>query len=237
MGILNDISTTKLDSYAINIYCIVSALFFSACGYAQLNDPLPYSVFWFIAYIVGGTVPNLYWITRSTCTNNGSTTADTSKYNSKQKYVLQLLLFYGFTSIMILCILYKMITVAPKLFADDVTQHHYGIVWAFMEHEEGRDSCGLLLLILHVLYMNTVLSRTTDPTQSSSRRNSETTSTTTSKRFISIICSPTILSIILLMVLGISIYTWIVHHPEMVAKYGVPHCQGTMFGREDNNEL
>ena len=73
MGILNDISTTtKLDSYAINVYCIVSALFFSACGYAQLNDPLPYSVFWFIAYIVGGTVPNLYWITRSTCTNNGN---------------------------------------------------------------------------------------------------------------------------------------------------------------------
>ncbi|OEU08129.1 hypothetical protein FRACYDRAFT_264742 [Fragilariopsis cylindrus CCMP1102] len=241
MGILNDITTTKLDSYAINIYCIVSALFFSACGYAQLNDPLPYSVFWFLAYIVGGTVPNLYWITRSNCTNNGNSNggsnggSSTSTYNSKQRYVLQLLLFYGFTSIMILCILYKMITVAPKLFADDVTQHHYGIVWAFMEHEEGRDSCGLLLLILHVLYMNTVLSRTTDPTQSS-RRNSET-STTTYKRFISIVCSPTIVSIFLLMVLGISIYTWIVHHPEMVAKYGVPHCQGTMFGREDNNEL
>jgi hypothetical protein len=83
--------------------------------------------------------------------------------------------------------------------------------------------------------MNTVFTVEEESTITTTTQSSRRKSTITTIR--NIICSPTILSIILLMVLGISIYTWIVHHPEMVAKYGVPHCQGTMFGREDNNEL
>merc|ERR1711865_130284 len=79
-----------------------------------------------------------------------------------------------------LCILYKMITVSPKLFLDG-TEQHYGYLWAFMEHEEGRDACGLLLLLLHVLYMNSMVTR--PPTRrrrgSSSRRPAMTTTTET----------------------------------------------------------
>jgi len=242
MGLFND--TTVLDSYAINIYCIVSALFFAACGYAQLNDPNPLP--WFGAYVFGGTIPNLYWMTMMNNNNSGvnsgnnhnsNTTATGTTLTKQLQFVL-----HGYIIIMGFCILYKIITVAPKLF-DDMIEHHYGFLWAFMEHEEGRDSCGLFLLILHVGYMNYMLSPSSrDNQRRKSSKTDSLSSMSSSLSYVSnglniILSSPTILSFFLLCVLGICIYVWIVHHPEMVAKYGVPHCQGGMFGRDDNNEL
>jgi hypothetical protein len=40
-----------------------------------------------------------------------------------------------------------------------VSEHHHGLLWAFLEFEEGRDSIGLLLLVLHASYLNSVLER------------------------------------------------------------------------------
>jgi len=239
MGLFND--TTVLDSYAINIYCIVSALFFAACGYAQLNDPNPLP--WFGAYVFGGTIPNLYWMTMMNNSsaignNNSNTTTGTTLTTKKLQFVL-----HGYIIIIGFCILYKIMTVAPKLF-DEMIEHHYGFLWAFMEHEEGRDSCGLFLLIVHVGYMNYMLSPSSSRDNQRRKSSNSDALSSTSSSFSSVsnglnivLSSPTILSFFLLCVLGICIYVWVVHHPEMVAKYGVPHCQGSMFGRDDNNEL
>lgn len=237
MGLFND--TTTMDHFFINAYCIVSALFFATCGYAQLNDPNP--VPWCITYLVGGVLPNLYWMTSSSGAGGGpgSTTTTTTTQNVS-------LLLHGYMASITVCILYKLITVSPKLFRD-VTEQHYGYLWAFMEHEEGRDACGLLLLLLHVLYMNSMVTR--PPTtrrrrgSSSSRRPAMTTTTETETDGTAVtatsttVVSPALVSFLFLGMVGGAIYMWVVHHPDMVAKYGVPHCQGTMFGRDDNNEL
>merc|ERR1712238_29567 len=131
--------------------------------------------------------------------NNNSNTTTTGTTLTKK---LQLVL-HGYIVIMGCCILYKIMTVAPKLL-EDMTEHHYGLLWAFMEHEEGRDSCGLFLLILHVGYMNYMLSPSSRDNQ---RRNSSTrnalSSTSSSFSYVSngvtlIVSSPTILSFFLL---------------------------------------
>jgi len=231
MGIFND--AASVDAFAINAYCIVSALFFSACAYAQLNDPNP--IQWFCAYVFGGTVPNLYWMTTSGGGSNSSNTV-------RHKWLV-LLALHGFVALLGMAIVYKLVTVAPKLL-EDVTEHHHGIVWAFMEHEEGRDSCGLLLLLLHVSFLNSVLAARGSPRNRNSRgspRNNDggnggsdtasaigTTTTT---------LPPTVVAVGLFGVLGVCVYVWIVHHPDLVAKHGLKHCQGDMFGRGDGDEL
>jgi hypothetical protein len=229
MGIFND--TASVDAFAINAYCIVSALFFSACAYAQLNDPNP--VQWFCAYVFGGTVPNLYWMT--TAGNSNSNVNFNSSFNSstvKQKLVLSL---HGFVALMALAILYKLVTVAPKLL-EDVTEHHHGILWAFMEHEEGRDSCGLLLLILHASYLNSVIARgPRNPRRSP--RNSNRSDRGEDGASGTMALPPTLVAVVLFGVLGYCVYVWIVHHPDLVAKHGLKHCQGEMFGRMDGGEL
>lgn len=201
MGIFND--TASVDSFAINAYCIVSALFFSACAYAQLNDPNP--VQWFCAYVFGGTVPNLYWM--NTCGTRDPSTTE-KLVNALKVYVILL----G------LAIVYKLVAVAPKLI-EEAAEHHHGLLWAYMEHEEGRDSIGLLLLILHTSYLRSVLMRG----PSSPRKSTSSSS--------GVVVSPTVMAVGLFAVLGVSVYIWIVHHPELVAKHGLKHCQGEMFGR------
>ena len=235
MGLFND--TTTIDHFFINAYCIVSALFFATCGYAQLNDPNP--VPWCITYLVGGVLPNLYWMNSSSSAGAGGGPGSTTTTQNVS------LLLHGYMASITVCILYKLITVSPKLFRD-VTEQHYGYLWAFMEHEEGRDACGLLLLLLHVLYMNSMVTR--PPTtrrrrgSSSSRRPAMTTTETETDGTAvtatsTTVVSPALVSFLFLGMVGGAIYIWVVHHPDMVAKYGVPHCQGTMFGRADNNEL
>lgn len=231
MGIFND--TASVDAFAINAYCIVSALFFSACAYAQLNDPNP--VQWFCAYVFGGTVPNLYWMTTA---GSSSSNSSNSNFNSnsgtvKQKLVLSL---HGFVALMALAILYKLITVAPKLL-EDVTEHHHGILWAFMEHEEGRDSGGLLLLILHASYLNSVIARGPRNPRKSPRNSSDGGDAAIAAASGSMALPPTLVAVVLFGVLGYCVYAWIVHHPDLVAKHGLKHCQGEMFGRVDGGEL
>uniref|UniRef100_A0A448ZHG5 Uncharacterized protein n=1 Tax=Pseudo-nitzschia multistriata TaxID=183589 RepID=A0A448ZHG5_9STRA len=207
MGVFNDIAS--VDAFAINAYCIVSALFFSACAYAQLNDPNP--VQWFCAYVFGGCVPNLYWMTTSTDSNSATT----------EKLVLAL---HGFVGGLGLAIIYKLATVAPKLL-DEMTEHHHGLLWAFMEHEEGRDSCGLLLLIFHASYLASVIKKK-GPDHRRQQMNGNN-----GRGAPSVMLSPAVLSLGLLGVLAVCVYVWVVHHPELVAKHGLKHCQGEMFGR------
>mmetsp|Transcript_17699 Transcript_17699/g.40832 ORF Transcript_17699/g.40832 Transcript_17699/m.40832 type:complete len:216 (-) Transcript_17699:88-735(-) len=210
MGVLND--TASVNSFAINAYCIASALFFSACAYAQLNDPNP--VQWFCAYVFGGTVPNLYWMTTA---GDGGVADAMTMTTTRRNLVLAL---HGFVAGMGLAIVYKLVTLAPKLL-EDVSRYHHGLLWAFMEHEEGRDSCGLLLLILHVSYLNSVLAvRGSGGGEGSARAGRSSAG-----------IPPAVVAFALFGVLGVSVYVWIVHHPDLVAKHRLKHCQGEMFGR------
>lgn len=218
MGIFNDIAS--VDAFAINAYCIVSALFFSACAYAQLNDPNP--VQWFCAYVFGGCIPNLYWMTIG---SNESSSSSNNKSTATQRLILAL---HGFVVLVVLAIVYKIVSVAPKLM-EEVEEHHHGFLWAFMEHEEGRDSCGLLLLILHTSYLNSVLKK--GPSQRRKIESSSSNGHTQGGAPASILLSPAFLSLGLFGILGVCVYVWVVHHPELVAKHALKHCQGEMFGR------
>lgn len=123
---------------------------------------------------------------------------------------------------------YKIVSVAPKLM-EEVEEHHHGFLWAFMEHEEGRDSCGLLLLILHTSYLNSVLKK--GPSQRRKIESSSSNGHTQGGAPASILLSPAFLSLGLFGILGVCVYVWVVHHPELVAKHALKHCQGEMFGR------
>lgn len=198
-----------------NIYCIVSAMFFSACAYAQLNDPSP--ALWVAAYLGGGTIPNLIL-------------AACPPQTVPTRIMREGLLAYA---VVLACLVwYKMVDVAPKLL------HELGqdptstvpliqrVLWGFLEHEEGRDSCGLMLLIVHVLYLKSYHLQHPAATLRSTRRGNS-------------MCqqlAPFVFSTLLILILAGSVYMWLVHHPQMVARLKVPHCQGGMFGR-DGNEL
>ncbi|KAG7351495.1 transmembrane family 220 helix protein [Nitzschia inconspicua] len=195
-----------------NLYCILSAFFFGACAYAQLNDPDPF--LWVLSYTGLGVFPNLL--------------VTTCPPKSIPIGTLRMILL-GLAALLTCTILYKIISVIPKL----ELEASKGLGWHFLEHEEGRDSCGLLLLVLHTLYLCTAFLqdpqlRRLQPLQQRSSQNNN--------RFVSSISavasSPVVQAVGLLSVLVGAVYLWLVHHPDMVAKYKVPHCQGGMFGRE-----
>jgi hypothetical protein len=193
----------------------VSALFFATCAYAQLNDPDP--TLWVMAYIGMGVFPNLIL---TSC-----------PLREKQLRNLLGAVLTGCAVIMTTVVTFKVVTVMPKL----ELEASKGLGWHFLEHEEGRDSCGLLLLILHAMYLKVSFLR--DARQAMMRRRSSgKLQSSTGSDFISSVMaigsSHVVQAIFLLGVLAGAVYMWIVHHPYMVAKYKVPHCQGGMFGRD-----
>lgn len=207
-------SSTPADnanSVLSNIYSFGSALFFATCAYAQLNDPGWNPVFFAVAYLTCGVAPNLLLTscppktiprkTLTTAINAGAITLGVA-------------------------ITYKIITVSPKIELAHETIQDFA--WAFMEHEEGRDTCGLILLIVHLMYLKTNYLQ--DPVIQKIARKASSASGGSGT------VSPVLFSIIILTVLCWAVYMWIVHHPDMVKKYGLKHCQGEMFGR-DGSEL
>jgi len=220
MGIFNDVAS--VNAFAINAYCIVSAMFFAACAYAQLNDPNP--IQWFCAYVFGGCVPNLYWMTSSGSRSRSSNSNNDSTAQTQTQTLTRALDLYRL--VVGLAILYKLVTLAPKMLRD-VEEFHHGWIWAFLEHEEGRDSIGLVLLLAHVSSLNAALKQ---QTQSQGPSHSQSLQSPRKGPSLSV-ASPALVSAGLLVVLGVCVYVWIVHHPDLVAKHGLKHCQGEMFGR------
>jgi hypothetical protein len=201
-------------SFVSNVYCILSAFFFGTCAYAQLNDPKPF--LWVLAYVGVGVLPNLLL---TSCPTKSIPIA-----------TLKITLM-GVGTLLTLVILYNMIQVMPKL----ELEASNGLGWHFLEHEEGRDSCGLVLLVLHTLYLSSAYLQ--DPMERQVKRRSSSRHQLTSgnefvNSLVAVVSSPIVQATILLSVLVGAVYLWIVHHPDMVAKYKVPHCQGGMFGRD-----
>jgi Transmembrane family 220, helix len=208
-------SKQQQQSFVANLYCILSALFFATCAYAQLNDPAP--ALWVMAYIGLGTFPNLL-----------VTSCPPRSIPMLSSKMLRTTLL-GCAVLLMLIILYKIVTVLPKMELEDAST---GVGWHFLEHEEGRDSCGLFLLVLHVLY----LTATYLPSDRSNGTSTGNMSSSSSKgqnelwsSFLAVAKSQAIQAILLLSVLVSAVYLWLVHHSDMVAKYQVPHCQGGMF--------
>jgi Transmembrane family 220, helix len=210
-------------TFVSNLYCILSAFFFGACAYAQLNDPEPF--LWVLAYMGLGVLPNLVLTSCPPQSVPISTMRAT---------------LFGLATVLVCVILYKVITVMPKL----ELEASQGLGWHFLEHEEGRDSCGLLLLVLHTLYLcasflqdpRRQLQRRGGGSSNNGNRNNTLSSNGSTNEFVSSLLavakSPMVQGMGLLSILVGAVYLWIVHHPDMVAKYKVPHCQGGMFGRE-----
>jgi hypothetical protein len=205
-------------SFVSNLYCILSAFFFGTCAYAQLNDPKPF--LWVLAYVGVGVLPNLLL---TSCPPQSIPIA-----------ALKITLL-GVGTLLTFVILYKIITVMPKL----ELEASKGLGWHFLEHEEGRDSCGLVLLVVHTLYLSSAYLQ--DPLEKQVKRRSSSRSKFNSgnefvNSLLAVASSPIVQATILLSVLVGAVYLWIVHHPDMVAKYKVPHCQGGMFGRDGDVE-
>jgi hypothetical protein len=214
-------SSSSSSMMVLNIYCILSALFFATCAYAQLNDPNP--TLWVMAYLGAGTIPNLL------LTSCPMSSIPISVTKALQHYL------QGMTILLSGCIIWKLVTVLPKLEHD--VDNHEGWMWHFLEHEEGRDSCGLLLLVIHVSYLKTAyLNPTTYANASTAHMNNPLSSSLSNDVFLSsilaVVASPVVQSIALIGILLTAVYMWVVHHPNIVARYGVPHCQGGMFGRD-----
>lgn len=205
-------------TFVANLYCILSAFFFGACAYAQLNDPDPF--LWVLSYIGLGVLPNLLL---------------TSCPPKSIPVPASRMTLLGSAGILTCVILYKTISVIPKL----ELEASQGMGWHFLEHEEGRDSCGLLLLVLHALYLCAAFLQ--DPRSRQLKRRSSSRSKLQSgggsgsdfvSSLLAVLSSPIVQAIGLLSILVGAVYLWVVHHPDMVAKYKVPHCQGGMFGRD-----
>ncbi|KAL3920788.1 MAG: hypothetical protein SGARI_006858, partial [Bacillariaceae sp.] len=104
-----------------NVYCILSALFFATCAYAQLNDPDPMG--FVAAYLGMGVVPNLILTSGA-------------RGDDKWRKIFRMYLT-GCAALMAVVVTFKVITVMPKLELEETTE---GLGWHFLEHEEGRDS-------------------------------------------------------------------------------------------------
>jgi hypothetical protein len=124
---------------------------------------------------------------------------------------------------------YKVVTVIPKL-EQQLDFFH------FLEHEEGRDTCGLLLLVLHDVYLTATFTmprkKQKRPSSSPKKGSGGQQKDFFVESLVSVGSSTIVQSVVLIGVLAGAAYLWVVHHPSLVAKYKVPHCQGGMFGRD-----
>eukprot|EP00040_Diaphanoeca_grandis_P031507 m.188559 g.188559 ORF g.188559 m.188559 type:complete len:194 (+) comp32348_c0_seq4:427-1008(+) len=133
-------------------YLVVSALFFAASGFAQLNDPDP--EIWVTLYIMGGVLVNiLVW---------GVERKKLSVRNVK----VPLQLFVAAMSVLCASICLKLWDKFPQpmMFTTEAIKPR---LWEILEYEEGREIAGLLIMVLHDTNLMNGLSR--DATQESKR--------------------------------------------------------------------
>jgi hypothetical protein len=124
----------SLSSLSQQIYYVVSALFFGASAYAQLNDPDPF--YWVMGYILAGCMIQLL------PTLLGSSLAVYCRIIARSISIVNGVILARFV--------YDII---PMLdFSLPIVQ----MGWNFLELEEGREIIGLLLLFLHGLLVQSM---------------------------------------------------------------------------------
>jgi Transmembrane family 220, helix len=128
---------------SLQLYYVVSGLFFAASAYAQLNDPDPF--YWVTGYLIAGCgmqiLPRVH----------GSYALYYSRLVARSISTVNALLLVIFVRIII-----------PQL---DFSKPMLEFGWNFLELEEGREIVGLLLLFLHGLFVQSQLdnNKTTAP--------------------------------------------------------------------------
>ena len=191
----------------INVYCIISALFFGACAYAQLNDPDP--ILWIAGYILGGCIFNVFVMIYSGCKDR----VKDVPFVSHLALLLHIDMCLAFMNIfavgnatIILCMISHL---APKI---DFALPPKDLAWSVLEFEEGREIAGLLLLLSHVLKLRSYLSEA--PSNEKNKQSTGNGYGAYAGTFV-----------MLSAIVGAA-YLWHYFQPEMNARYNTEHCAG-----------
>jgi Transmembrane family 220, helix len=188
-------------SLSLQLYNVVSGLFFAASAYAQLNDPDPF--YWVTGYLIAGC--GMQMLPR-----HGSG-ALYSRLAARSISTVNALILAVFVRIVI-----------PKL---DFSKPMLEFGWNFLELEEGREIVGLLLLFLHGLFVQSQFVDNSGGESSLSDNNNKTTAP------VEQLPTPggllqTVGLLVAFSLLGTALYLWIYYQPAMVAKYQTAHCAG-----------
>lgn len=190
----------------VKVYCILAAVFFAACAYAQLNDPDP--VMWILGYVLGGCVYNILVITKYPVSTKGD---DRSGF-----HIMWYITFMDIFSILnVSAIIYILMTLLPRT---DPSLPLRELAWSVLELEEGREVAGLFLLFLHVLKLRGYLTESTGEEMTKNPIVSRYGHVGTAVMIGAIICA---------------VYLWVYYQPEMNARYQTGHCDG-VFSSGDN---
>ena len=182
----------------VSAYCVFSGLFFAVCAYAQLNDPDP--IFWILGYVVGGPVMSALTMTF---------------YNTpKVTYKIITSLVDPFLVGNFIVVIFWTYFMVSKV---DYGQPIKDLVWSILEFEEGRELCGLLILLLHVIKMKAYLLEATSPSKQAISKSHGSDMT------------GVVGTILVASTLSGAVYLWIFYQPEMNERYQTAHCSG-QFG-------
>ena len=113
-----------------NAYCVMAAVFFAACAFAQSNDPDP--EWWVAGYIVGGCILNLLVMLQLSSAK------------------LLIWITQAFAALTAGFLLWWVVALLPKL-EYSLLPDMKAFAWRFLEFEEGREIGGLVILLLHML--------------------------------------------------------------------------------------
>ncbi|EGD78267.1 hypothetical protein PTSG_09332 [Salpingoeca rosetta] len=206
------------------VYAVLSAGFFAACGWAQVNDPDPER--WVTFYVVCGSVTALVWAATA-AEATGSTAAALGRLLSLASLVLSSMV----TAVLandVLLVLEKdedgaVARLPPLLTATGLAQWF----WHVLELEEGREVIGVLLLVIHNLLLvftsQAAAASAGAPAQSQAKK---------SKAKRQLKKKPAwswaqVLGILaMLALLGVAVYAWVEYQPLMNSRYNTPHCNG-----------
>ena len=187
-----------------SIYLALSAVFFSLCGYAQLNDPDP--LLWAGLYVVAGAVLN-------------ASVLSTNCLRVASKLVCRLFGLGCFSYAVFLTIH------IAKAYGDQFTSLlPHKALWTYVEFEEGREAVGLYLLGAHQFVLLSFL--VAAPKDNSSKsgagaKKSTTPNSTTHWK-----------TVVMVGLLAVATYAWIYYQPLMNQRMNVGHCNGAFETRE-----
>ncbi|EDQ85450.1 uncharacterized protein MONBRDRAFT_11784 [Monosiga brevicollis MX1] len=188
-----------IQSLSARTYLVLAGAFFAACAWAQINDPdsLP----WMAAYLGLGTLLNAVVVTGWTSGLLASVLP---------MVVGGILAFAGH-------LLYTIRTdldVTPQGPSASWQDNAAALVWQILEHEQGREVGGLLLLAAHVGFLRALAGAQAGRTTGWANK---------------------LAALVMVLALGGAAYAWR-FQPEMNARYHTEHCSGAFsMGRHSDN--
>jgi len=188
-------------------YLVLSAVFFSLCGYAQLNDPDP--LLWAGLYVVAGAVLN-------------ASVLSTNCFRVASKLACRLFGLGCFSYAVFLTIH------IAKAYGDQFTSLlPHNALWTYVEFEEGREAVGLYLLGAHqFVLLSFLISAPKDNSYkggagAGAKKSTTTTNSTSHWK-----------TVVMVGLLAVATYAWIYYQPLMNQRLNVGHCNGAFEAKE-----